>query len=260
MTKMTKFSKTVDKVKAAVVNIETETSLGAGVIIDTRGLILTNHHVVSDNVKCKVRFFDGREAEGNIILADAGIDIAFISIKSKRKLHALKLEKRGKYVVGDTVIAYGNPMGLENTVTKGIISNLNREIGDYKYIQTDVAINPGNSGGPLIDSDGNVIGINTMKIENADGIGFAIPITSIASLINDVMDHYNRVTEGAYCKICGTSNSSRRKYCKKCGAELEKPDKPVKGKKNAVECPSCGFVNKKGEKYCVNCGAELKEE
>lgn len=258
--KMTKFSKTVDSVKMSVVNIETETSLGAGVIIDDRGIILTNHHVIANSVLCTVKFFDGKEIQGKIIYSEPSVDIAFVYIKSRKKLNALRLEKRGKYSVGDTVIAYGNPLGLENTVTKGIVSNLGREIGDYKYIQTDVAINPGNSGGPLLDTDGNVIGINTLKIEDASGIGFAIPISSIAIIIDDVLKRFDRFTGGAYCKVCGTSNSIRRKYCKKCGSMLEKPDEPKKGKKNALECPVCGFINKKGDRYCANCGNDLKKK
>ena len=155
---------------------------GSGFIIDNNGIILTNAHVVKNADKVTVRLRDGRTFKGEVRGVDEPSDLAVVKIKGKN-LPIAPLGDSSKLQVGDWAIAVGNPLGLDNTVTLGIISTLNRSsaqagIPDMRldFIQTDTAINPGNSGGPLLNDRGEVIGINTAIRAGAEGIGFAIPI------------------------------------------------------------------------------------
>lgn len=155
---------------------------GSGFIVDSKGIILTNAHVVKDADKVTVKLRDGRTFQGEVKGVDEPSDLAVIKIKGK-DLPVAALGDSSQIQVGEWAIAVGNPLGLDNTVTLGIISTLNRSsaqvgIPDMRleFIQTDTAINPGNSGGPLLNGRGEVIGINTAIRANAEGIGFAIPI------------------------------------------------------------------------------------
>jgi S1-C subfamily serine protease len=157
--------------------------LGSGFIIDKRGLILTNAHVVDQADKVTVRLKDGRTYEGKVKGIDEVTDLAVVKINPDQDLPVAALGSSDTVQVGDWAIAVGNPLGFDNTVTLGIVSTLKRSsaqvgIADKRldFIQTDAAINPGNSGGPLLNERGEVIGINTAIRPDAMGIGFAIPI------------------------------------------------------------------------------------
>ncbi len=168
--------------------------LGSGIIVSKDGYILTNQHIAQNvGTKVSVTLHDGRSSEGRIVWNEKNIDLAIIKIEEKN-LPVADLGNSSGIFVGDDVIAIGNPLGIEfqGTTTKGIISGLNRtfmfeENGEKFFmeslIQTDASINPGNSGGPLIDTNGNVIGINTVKLVEAEGIGFAIPINVVKPVI-----------------------------------------------------------------------------
>lgn len=157
---------------------------GSGVIIDSDGIILTNAHVVTDADTVTIRLKDGRTFDANVLGTDSVTDLAVVKINVEDDtIPVATLGDSDQVQVGDWAIAVGNPLGLDNTVTLGIVSTLNRSsamvgIPDKRldFIQTDAAINPGNSGGPLLAANGDVIGINTAIRANANGIGFAIPI------------------------------------------------------------------------------------
>jgi serine protease Do len=173
-------------------------SLGSGFIIDADGYILTNNHVVEDADEIKVILKDHKEYEAKVIGRDSKTDIALIKIKSWKGLQMIKLGDSDELRVGDWVMAIGNPFGLENTVTAGIVSAKGRVIGAGPYdnfIQTDASINPGNSGGPLINLKGEVVGINTAIFAGGQGIGFAIPINTAKELISQLKDK-GKVTRG----------------------------------------------------------------
>ncbi|MHC5741559.1 MAG: HhoA/HhoB/HtrA family serine endopeptidase [Nostoc sp.] len=157
--------------------------LGSGFIIDKSGLVLTNAHVVDKADKVTVRLKDGRTFEGKVQGIDEVTDLAVVKINAGNDLPVAPLGSSTNVQVGDWAIAVGNPLGFDNTVTLGIVSTLKRSsaqvgISDKRldFIQTDAAINPGNSGGPLLNGQGEVIGINTAIRPDAMGIGFAIPI------------------------------------------------------------------------------------
>ena len=175
-------------------------ALGSGFIIDEKGLVITNNHVIKGAEDILVRFNDDKEYSAKIIGSDPLSDIAVLQIDSDDRFTPVKFGNSDKARIGDWVIAIGNPFGLGGTVTAGIISARNRSIGLTRYedyIQTDASINQGNSGGPLFDMDGNVIGINTAILGQSGsiGIGFAIPSNS-AELVIDQLIEFGETKRG----------------------------------------------------------------
>ena len=153
--------------------------MGSGFVLSREGYIVTNNHVVEDADQIKVKLANGKEYDGKIVGRDPKTDLALVKIDGASDLHSLTLGNSDELKVGSWVVAVGSPFGLEQTVTAGIVSAKGRVIGSGPYdsfIQTDASINPGNSGGPLINTKGEVVGINTAIIASAQGIGFAIPV------------------------------------------------------------------------------------
>jgi Do/DeqQ family serine protease len=176
-------------------NSRTAQSLGSGVIVDPSGLVVTNHHVIEGMTEVKVALSDHREFEADIVLRDPRSDLAVLKIKGAEKFPVLELGDSDAIEVGDFVIALGNPFGVGQTVTQGIISALARTqagISDYGFfIQTDAAINPGNSGGALVDLNGRLVGINSAIYSRSGGsmgIGFAIPVNMVKGVIAAAKD------------------------------------------------------------------------
>jgi len=169
------------------------TSLGSGVIIDgKRGFILTNNHVLHKTGSIAVVLKDGREFKAQIVGADPESDLAVLRISSQQPLPAIEMGNSDNLMIGETVFAIGNPFGFSNTVTTGVISAVNRSIRVEgmvynSFIQTDASINPGNSGGPLLNINGELIGINTAIYAKAQGIGFAIPINKAKRIVGDLI-------------------------------------------------------------------------
>ena len=167
-------------------------ALGSGFVIDEKGIVITNNHVIQGAEDIYIRLDDGREYKAKVIGADPLSDIAVLKLDSKEKFIPVKFGDSDKARIGDWVIAIGNPLGLSGTVTSGIISARNRDIGMNRYedfIQTDASINVGNSGGPLFNMDGDVIGINTAIFGRGGsiGIGFAIPSNGAKKVIEQLI-------------------------------------------------------------------------
>jgi S1-C subfamily serine protease len=179
---------------------------GSGFLLDADGRILTNNHVVQGrNPQISVILSDRSRYEASIVFREPENDLALLKITPKKKLQFLKLGDSDNLQVGQKVLAIGNPFGLDGTLTTGIISSLHRSVPSEEgrdmadMVQTDAAINPGNSGGPLLDSQGNVIGINTMIVGAANvGIGFALPINRAKAMLDDYQfeGRYGRTTLG----------------------------------------------------------------
>jgi serine protease Do/serine protease DegQ len=176
-----------------------QASLGSGVIIEKRGLILTNNHVVKDADEITVKFADKHEVKGKVVGTDAKTDLAVIRVDAKDDLPVATLGDSDTLQVGEWAIAIGNPFGLDHTLTVGVISATGRsEVGIAAYenfIQTDASINPGNSGGPLLNVRGEVIGINTAIVASGQGIGFAIPVNMARKVMEDLVKR-GKVTRG----------------------------------------------------------------
>ncbi|MBI3758943.1 MAG: DegQ family serine endoprotease [Deltaproteobacteria bacterium] len=177
------------------------TSMGSGFIVDKGGLVVTNNHVVDGGKKITVKLRDGREFIGTLVGRDAATDVAVVKIKSDKPLPSVEFGDDRTLRVGDWVVAVGNPFGLSNTVTAGIVSSIGRDIGSGPYtdfIQIDAPINRGNSGGPTFDLSGRVIGMNSMIFSPSGGsvgIGFAIPASTIHDVVNQLLAH-GHVTRG----------------------------------------------------------------
>ena len=169
---------------------------GSGVIFSSKGLVITNAHVVEETDQLIVGLSNGKRVIGKVVGQDSLTDLAVIRLEGKGPWPKAFIGDSNKIIVGDWAIAVGNPYGLEKTVTLGIISNLNRNVSQLgisdkrlNLIQTDAAINPGNSGGPLLNSDGEVIGINTLvRSGPGAGLGFAIPINKAIEIANQLVE------------------------------------------------------------------------
>jgi Do/DeqQ family serine protease len=160
---------------------QVRTSLGSGFVFDERGYVLTNYHVVARGSRVQVSFDDGSDYTARVVGTDPGGDLAVLKIQADRKFPAAPLGSSADLMLGEPTIAIGNPFGLNQSVSIGVVSALHRAVpaegrSYYDFIQTDASINPGNSGGPLLNADGNVIGVCSAVLATGQGIGFAIPI------------------------------------------------------------------------------------
>jgi Do/DeqQ family serine protease len=214
-------------------------SLGSGVIIDgARGLILTNAHVIQRSGTIKVVLQDEREYEARIIGADPESDLAVLKIETRENLPSIPMGSSSDLMIGETVIAIGNPFGFSHTVTTGVISALNRSIRTddrvfQDFIQIDASINPGNSGGPLLNINGELIGINTAIYAKAQGIGFAIPINKASKIVADLIQ-YGEVKQawiGLVVQDIDEKVAQYLNYSAKKGVIIKavEPESPAKG-------------------------------
>ncbi len=196
------------------------TSLGSGVIVSPDGHVLTNNHVVERGTRFRVQLYDGRELTAKVVGTDPSSDVEVLKLQTTERMPFLPMGRSDDLMIGETVIAIGNPFGLSHTVTTGVVSAVHRNYKNgnhtlFDFIQTDASINPGNSGGPLLDINGDLIGVNTAILgERSAGIGFAIPIDRARRVAEDLIQH-GEVREGYL------------------GIEVSDPRKPEKGQAHA---------------------------
>jgi len=189
--------KIYDQIKYSIILIQTEIGLGSGFVIDQEGHIVTNHHVIEGANTIQVTFLDGNITDANRVGEDPYSDLAVIKVNPDiTKLYPVVLGNSSELVVGEPIAAIGNPFGLSDTITAGIVSALGRDLeapGQYRIvdiIQVDAAINPGNSGGPLVNLEGQVVGVNTAIISGSGtfaGVGFAIPSDTVRRELPDLI-------------------------------------------------------------------------
>jgi serine protease Do len=257
----------VERVRPAIVNIHSERSaraqaadyytpspsanrvngMGTGVIIDARGFIITNHHVVDDVSIIRVHLSDGSSHTASLLARDREADLALLKIDAGRRLPTVPLGTARDLMVGETVIAIGNAYGYEHTVTVGVVSavhrdvTLNKEISYKSLIQTDASINPGNSGGPLLNVNGEVVGINVAIRAGAQGISFAIPVDTAIRAASDMLSTRRRhlVPPGLACRdhvILGGSPDIKLQSARgKTGSDSDAPAEPEWKRELVVE-------------------------
>ncbi|MBD3676757.1 MAG: trypsin-like peptidase domain-containing protein [Planctomycetaceae bacterium] len=238
--------KAVRNSKTAVVNIHSEKTsyssdtvfqsskgrkvngMGTGVVIDERGYIVTNHHVVDGVDLLRVTLVDGSTYEASVVSYDRKHDLAIIKIKPSEPLTVMSIGTSSDLMLGETVFAVGNAFGYEHTVTSGIVSSLSRdvEVNDtqsyYNLIQTDASINPGNSGGPLLNLDGEVVGINVAIRAGAQRIGFAIPIDQAREVIAELIS-VNEINQTHHGLVSQDIKTPNEKKLIVQGAETDSP-------------------------------------
>jgi len=180
------FSGIIEDVIKSVVTIRTDISQGTGFIINSEGYIVTNYHIMENVRSAGIYTYDGEMHQVNLIGYNLNFDVALLKISGD--YDSLNLADSDNIQIGEKVIAIGNPLGLQFSVTQGIVSNIHQigPTGLESYIQTDAALNPGNSGGPLINKKGKVIGINNFKIKETEGMGFALESNYIKDTVNEI--------------------------------------------------------------------------
>jgi|TARA_B100001971_G_scaffold204555_1_gene220847 S1-C subfamily serine protease len=189
------FTAIIDDVLQSVVSVGTDKGLGSGAVIDDRGFIVTNYHVVNGAKIIRILTYDNVVYDADLIGYDDTADVAVLKVDAS--LENLRFGDSDDVNVGERVIALGNPAGLSFTVTEGIVSAVDRKgPNDLEiYLQTDVPINPGNSGGPLVNTNSRIIGINNFKIGGFEGLGFAIESNTVKGVVDDIIDQYLEQTQ-----------------------------------------------------------------
>ena len=203
--------------------------MGTGVLIDKRGYLLTNYHVVDGVKRIQVTNADGRTTVAQLIARDRSTDLAIIKIPRDEDLHVVPLGTSGDLMVGETVIAMGNAYGYNHSVTRGIVSALHRDVPIsetqryYDLIQTDAGINPGNSGGPLLNIEGKMIGLNVAVRVGAQNIGFAIPVDQALEVAADMIRQQNRNADQWHGVVGQTRYVNGQQLCEVISVESESP-------------------------------------
>jgi serine protease Do len=228
----------VEKTRAGIVTIKTEKRdawgrkeiVGTGVVVDERGYVVTNRHVVAAAEQLTVHLDDGTRLEAEVLAEDAAHDLAVLRVRARNPLQALPLGPAGDVLVGETVIAVGSPFGYSNTVSTGIVSAVGRRItlpgGDVlgNVIQTNASINPGNSGGPLLNINGEVIGINVAVRDGAQGIAFALSADMVAQVLSRQLSaaRVAGVCHGLTCReLVAPGGESRQRLVVEAGSGEE---------------------------------------
>jgi serine protease Do len=220
----------IENYQNAIIQIATAGGTGTGFYVKEFDLIVTNDHVVADNAEVTIagKIFD--KSLARVWYTDRKHDLAFLSAPENIQLPDVRLGNYESMKDGDAVVAIGHPYGLNYTATQGVISKVDRIREGLKYIQIDAAINPGNSGGPLVNMNGEIVGVNSFIIRGGDNLGFALPV----SYLREALQIYssNKGHASTRCFSCGflvtTSNIDAAKYCPNCGTEVKLPEKPEK--------------------------------
>lgn len=220
----------IEKYQQAIIQIATSGGTGTGFYVKEFDLIVTNAHVVAENAEVTIagKAFD--KALSRVWYTDRKHDLAFLQAPAGVVLPEVQLGRYEQMKDGDAVVAIGHPYGLNYTATQGVISKVDRIRDGVKYIQIDAAINPGNSGGPLVNMQGEIIGVNSFIIRGGDNLGFALPVNYLREALSLYLP--SRGQASTRCFSCGflvtSSNIDSKKYCPSCGTEVQLPELPEK--------------------------------
>jgi len=218
----------IEQYQKAIIQIATPSGTGTGFYVKEFNLIITNDHVVGDNAEVTVTGKSFEKSLSRVWYTDRKHDLAFLDVPPNIELPEVRLGKYETMKDGDAVVAIGHPYGLNYTATQGVISKVDRIRDGVKYIQIDAAINPGNSGGPLVNMNGEVIGVNSFIIRGGDNLGFALPVNYLREAL--LLYLPNRGQASTRCFSCGflvtSQNIDSKKYCPSCGTEVTLPEIP----------------------------------
>ena len=220
----------IEQYQKAIIQIATAGGTGTGFYVKEFDIIVTNDHVVADTAEVTIagKAFD--KALTRVWYTDRKHDLAFLEAPKNIELPEVSLGRYEQMKDGDAVVAIGHPYGLNYTATQGVISKVDRIRDGLKFIQIDAAINPGNSGGPLVNRNGEVIGVNSFIIKGGDNLGFALPVSYLREALQLYMPHKGQASTRCFsCDYLVTSsNIDSGKYCPSCGTEVKLPEIPEK--------------------------------
>jgi serine protease Do len=287
----------VARVIGTVLALEVPEGGGAGVLLSRSGLVATNQHLVEGWSSARLTLQDGRRGRALVLRSYRDVDLAFLQLESPLLEQALELARRPlieaavpagrKPRLGERVLVIGHPMGLNYSLTEGVVSAVERRIEGRRYLQLDAAINPGNSGGPVLDRQGELLGLVSCSRSEAQGLHFAIPIDLVYARLGDLRREL-QAGGRRYCAACGALSSDPA-HCSHCGALLaladavallEETEAEAAAQARTIEggtdtdscveaageaageaaaqplCPACGSPLAAGGRYCPHCGSE----
>ncbi|OQP50469.1 peptidase S1 [Niastella yeongjuensis] len=218
----------IGQFQTAIIQISTQTGTGTGFYVKEFDLIVTNDHVVHDNAEVTIAGKTFEKTLSRVWYTDRKHDLAFLQGPANVDIPEIRLGQYEGLKDGDEILAIGHPYGLKYSATQGVISKVDRILGGLKFIQIDAAINPGNSGGPLVNTMGEVIGVNSFKIQGGDNMGFALPVNYLRQALQLYAPH--KGISSSRCHSCDylvlPENIDSEKYCPVCGTEVTLPKMP----------------------------------
>jgi len=216
----------INKFQPVIIQIATPQGTGTGFYVKNENLIITNDHVVKGNSEVVISSKSFAKQMSPVMFNDPKYDLAFVLVPEGIEMPELRLASGAEVKDGDMVLAIGHPYGLNYTATEGIVSKAKRLQRGINYIQIDAAINPGNSGGPLVNSNGEIVGVNTFIIAGGDNLGFALPVEYVSEDINDYKQFFGKYAlKCPSCSFMVTEENIDTEYCPNCGSKLEMPVK-----------------------------------
>jgi serine protease Do len=243
----------IEQYQSAIIQIATQSGTGTGFYVKEFDLIVTNNHVVSNLAEVTIQGKAFSKSLTRVLYTDAKHDLAFLEPPANAVLPEIVLGQYETLKDGDGIVAIGHPFGLNYTVTQGVISKVDRIRDGLKFIQIDAAINPGNSGGPLVNEQGEIIGVNSFIIRGGDNLGFALPVSYLRIALQ--LYHPNRGTATTRCASCSylvtPANIDATKYCPSCGTEVKLPEMP----EHEIEAAG---VAKTIERFLKDLGKDVK--
>ena len=216
----------IEKYQKAIIQIATQSGTGTGFYLKEFDLIITNDHVVAENTEVTIAGKSFEKALSRVWYTDRKHDLAFLQAPAGIELPDVQLGHYEQMKDGDAVVAIGHPYGLNYTATQGVISKIDRIRDGLKFIQIDAAINPGNSGGPLVNMNGEVIGVNSFIIRGGDNLGFALPVNYLREALQLYLPSRGKASTRCFsCSYLVTDeNIDSKKYCPSCGSEVKLPE------------------------------------
>ena len=263
----------IERLRASCLAVHVRRGQGSGFLIDPRGFVITNRHVVGPWPVAVLEFADRTRCLARVLRSSRNLDLALLlALSPPGNLPSLPVARR-KPDYGERVLAFGNPLSLEGTLTQGIVSHPGREMrpGAF-FVQTDTSVNHGNSGGPLVDKEGFVLGVTSFGLRDATNLNFAVSAVHLWQWMPILEVNPQRLQESRYCPVCGFTNLDPGTWCLRCGATLREVsfDKIAEALKAApsqgpapaplqvVDCPTCRHRVPPGARFCRRCGSSVQ--
>lgn len=262
----------IGRLRQACLAVHMARSQGSGFLLDPRGFVITNHHVVGRSPVAVLEFHDRARCWARVLRSSRNRDLALLLTSTPPAGLPWLAPATAPPEYGDRVMAFGSPHSLEATLTQGIVSHPGRLRNGALFVQTDTSVNAGNSGGPLVNSRGQVVGVNSFGMRDATNLNFAVSATHLWEWMPILEVHLPRLHEALYCNVCGFTNLDPGTWCGRCGAGLTpfrisprmeellqtRSEAPSAAPGGPRDCPTCGCRVAAGQDYCRRCGSAAR--